>query len=303
MTQDVSQAMRLVAGLAVLVVGPLRPGNLVWAEPTQMTSTFKVNLADPESSVPTLEQANRNPLEMGYFVMDLATAAETAQKAHDYAAVVKLYRAMAKAVPQRSISYTKQCEAYEAMGERRHAIDACWEALGRSGVEIDDFTHYVRLTLAGRDKLAKSDSERVDAVVAHLRDQAGGTQDTQLLLLAGQLACELGLRLEDVSRMERCTAKLSALAPKDPRTFAFRWSLALLRRDDKQAERVIGEAKQAKVPDALLAQMSARLQEERSAASRHFLQTRILPAVASGVALVMAWLALGRRRLPRPARA
>src|SRR4051812_45708366 len=61
----------------------------------------------PERSVPTPEQALKNPLEMGYLVMDLVARAEAASQRGDHAAAVRYYAAIAKAVPERSVSYTK----------------------------------------------------------------------------------------------------------------------------------------------------------------------------------------------------
>ena len=58
-----------------------------------------------------------------------------------------VFGALAKAVPDRSVSYGKMCAAYEALGERDHGLESCRDALGRQGVRVEDFSRYVRLLL------------------------------------------------------------------------------------------------------------------------------------------------------------
>jgi hypothetical protein len=257
-------------------------------------AVFKLSATDPEASVPTPEQANKQPLGMGYFLMDLADAADESVRRGDHAAAVKFYRAMAKAVPERSISYSKQCVEYEALGERSKALDACWESLGRGGVTLVDYIRFVELVLAGPGALAQEQIARVDAALVHLGHEAQG--DRQLGIATSQLACQVGVRLEDVRRMEACTGKLGQLAPRDPKTLTFRWTLAILHQDASEAEKVIAEAKQAKVPATVLARMNNGLTTLRGPVLRRQLETRIVPA-AGALALVAAlvWL-LTRRR-------
>lgn len=260
-------------------------------------AVFRLNMADPESSVPTQEQANKQPLGMGYFLMDLADAADRASKRGDHAAAIKFYRAMAKAVPERGISYSKQCIEYQAMGERYKAIDACWEALAHGGLIFADYQRFVTLVLEGQGKLSQDYVKRLDQVLAHLREQA--KSDADLVLPSSLLECEVGVRLEDVKRVESCTKQLQKLAPKDPKTLTFRWALAMLHKDRSEAERVIAQAKQAKAPEAVLERMAAGLRVMQGPSSRELLQARALPIAIGLLCLGAIGWALTRRRLQR----
>ena len=51
------------------------------AIPKENLSHFKIDDADPEASVPTVEEQSKQPLEFGYFLQDLAAKAERAGKA------------------------------------------------------------------------------------------------------------------------------------------------------------------------------------------------------------------------------
>jgi hypothetical protein len=70
---------------------------------------------DPEASVPTPEQAMRNPLEMGYLLMDLIARAEAATQRGDHAAAVRYHRAIVKAVPARALAHANLCRAQETL--------------------------------------------------------------------------------------------------------------------------------------------------------------------------------------------
>src|SRR5690349_6017232 len=80
-----------------------------------LNSKFSIDDAHPERSLPTPEQAMKNPIEMGYLMMDLIARAEAASQRGDHGVAVRYYSAVARAVPDRSISFSKLCTAYEAL--------------------------------------------------------------------------------------------------------------------------------------------------------------------------------------------
>src|SRR4029450_12417306 len=97
--------------------------------------------------VPSKKVRDRNPMEYGYFVQDLLEGAELARKDGDYFLVVAYYRALVKAVPERAKSWSKLCEAYAVVNDHERAAKICATALALPGVELQDYTRYVRETL------------------------------------------------------------------------------------------------------------------------------------------------------------
>jgi hypothetical protein len=229
-----------------------------------LSAKFHIDEQDPESSVPTAEQALRSPLEMGYLLMDLIARAEAATQRGDHAAAVRYNRAIVKASPQRALAHANLCKAYEAVGDQPHALESCKASLGLGGVTADDYAHYARLVLAQPGELPKSELEDVEAIIAHLQEQMSGTAQGKTLPAA--LSCEVATRLNDNARLERCTNELAAAAPGDPRTITFQWALALARHDDDAARAVIERARQAGLPAAAIAEMQAKLSRENAPA-------------------------------------
>jgi tetratricopeptide (TPR) repeat protein len=236
-------------------------------------SKWAVNDADPESSVPTPEQRDRNPLEFGYHLMDLGDRADRATKRGDHAAAVKYYRALIKAVPDRSVGFSKLCASYEALGDWQNAVDSCKAALGRAGVQLDDYAHYVRLVLAKKGKLEPSEVADIDAVRQHLQGEGAER-------MATEVACELGVRTSDVKRLEGCVAVLSAKAPNDPKTVSFQWALALQRGEYEEAKRLVERAKQTTMKPEDLRRMELATAEAKPSVGRFLRDWRVLLGIA-----------------------
>jgi tetratricopeptide (TPR) repeat protein len=205
-------------------------------------SIWPINHQNPESSVPTPQQRDSNPLEYGYHLMDLTDAAVAATKAGDHQAAVKYYRALAKAVPDVSISFGKLCESYDAAGDRANAIGTCAIALGKPGVRLVDFQHYARLLLSKPGTLDSAEVEDVDTVIAHLKTDEAGRPS------AYEIECNLAVRIGDVKRLEECTPILNLAAPDDSKTIFFQWSLALMHRDFSGAKDLLERAKASSMP-------------------------------------------------------
>jgi len=221
-------------------------------EPTaEGLSKWHVDDNDPIKSLPTDEQRDHDPLQFGYHLMDLAEKGGVAAKKGDHRAAVKFFGALAKAVPDRSISFTKMCASYEALGDWDKAVDACRTALGRPGVTAADSAHFVRLMISKRTALVPSEVEDVTAVIEHLNTQEGTRG------LATELQCEVGARLEDAKLLDACTTALAASAPDAPKTISYQWALALARKDFAQARALIDHARTTEMPPQGIQQMEA----------------------------------------------
>lgn len=252
-------------------------------------SRFKINDNDPEKSVPTAKERDGDPLQFGYHLMDLAEKAGVAAKKGDHRAAVKYFAALAKAVPDRSISFAKMCSSYEALGEWDNAVEACRTALGLEGVTVADSVHFVHLMLAKKGALTPAQIEDVASVVEHLRS------DEPTRAAANDLDCEVGLRLEDVKRLETCATALATAAPDDPRTLSHQWALAIARKDYGEARNVIALAKNTEMPSTAIEQMEAATAAAEPPWRRVARDWRV-PAAASVVLAALIALFIVRRR-------
>jgi tetratricopeptide (TPR) repeat protein len=217
----------------------------------QLSTRFAIDPKSPESSVPSNEERNRNPLEFGYFLQDLLEQAEQARKAKDYPAVIRFYRAVAKAVPENAKGWSKLCEAYETVHDRDRAIVACRYAIDRPAVELQDFVRFVRLMVAKNGELADKERAELNAVLVHLDGQPG------MELAASHLRCQVGVKAKDVAMMETCTQALAKAAPDDPKTMVFRWSLAMMKGQPAEAQRLLESARATGVPRESIALMES----------------------------------------------
>jgi tetratricopeptide (TPR) repeat protein len=234
---------RLLAKAAAwaLVASILPAGQASAAPPVAgHLSEFQINDEDPESSIPDRAAFRKDPLQFGYLIMDLADRADFAIKRNkDYAAAVRYYRALIKTVPDRAIGYAKVCETYEAAGDRASALAYCLDALAHEGVRTDDYDRFARLALGGGGPLPESTKSSVLAVIEALRKTKDGAP------AAAEIECQLGVRLGEAARLERCTKELLTLDPESTNNIGYQWSLAMLKRDTAGARRLIDRAKQA----------------------------------------------------------
>jgi tetratricopeptide (TPR) repeat protein len=285
-----ARAVATVAGLFVLLALPGRArAQAVSAgapsgadRPFIGMSKWPVDDSNPESSIPDVTKRNRDPLEFGYWLMDLTEKAERAAKRGDHQTALKEYGVMAKLVPDRSIPYAKMCDSYEALGDRAKAIDSCATALTLTGVTVNDYVRYVHLVLAKKGTLDAKEVADVTAVIDHMRtDPAGGAA-------ADEVDCELGVRIADTPRLQGCTAALAARAPDDPKTISFQWALALQEGEYAQAKRLVERAKATPMAPAGIQQMA---QATATAESSH--QWRVVVWTVALLLLAAAAVAAG----------
>jgi len=260
-------------------------------------STWPINDSDPESSVPTNAQRDKDPLEYGYWLQDVTLKGEYATKRGDHAAAVKYYRALAKAVPDRAIAFRLLCDQYEALPDMEKATAACGSALLVEGVTVGDYAHYVRLVLAKPGRLTTKDKETLDGVLESMRSSDRSRP------AADQLECEIGARTSNVKQLEECTAALAAQAPDDVGTIGFQWALAMARSDFAAASQLVDRATQAGESE----EKAQLMRRAIAAASRRrrwgvLLSALAVVLLAAGIALLGRHLGARRRAaMPQPA--
>lgn len=263
----------LAATHVALLIAGLTTGSARAEEKEQMVEVsidrmeaegFPINDDNPESSVPTAEQAMRSPLKMGYHVMLLIERGDKASQAGEQKRAMRYYKALVKAIPERSKGYTLLCNAYDDMGDLASATEACKQALGKQGVTVEDNLHYTTLLMKKPGTLDKTDVEDIEATYAHLEKELAAEANTPVFI--EQLRCDLATRLEDQQRLKSCVSKLEQRAPKDAKTMAYRWALLVSQRDFVGAQRLIGEAAHAGLPKPALAKMQSGLLAARQRA-------------------------------------
>lgn len=258
----------------------------------QLSSKFRINDDDPESSVPTTKQKNDNPLEFGYFLQDLLIQAEAAHAAKDYPALVRYDRALVKAAPERAKSWSKLCEAYDLIADPAKAILACKQAIQRDGAEVGDFLRLAKLTLQKPEGLAVEEATHMKAMLDHL-----DTQEPTLQTTAADLRCQLAIKTSDVALLQTCTTVLGKLAPNDSKTVVYQWSLAVRQGQGEDARRLFARAKTMGIPSENLERMAKFTPGLASAGARWAMAAIFLVCAMGGV----VYWSYQRRRTPSPA--
>jgi hypothetical protein len=200
-------------------------------------SKYPIDPIDPESSVPTPAQRDKDPLEYGYFLMDLGDAAEKAKTEGDHVGAARFYIAMGKAVPDASVSFRKACEEYEAAKDFAKAKQFCADTLMRRDAILADYSHYARVVFAQPGDLPPNDVKDIDHVVDHLKKEEVSQT------VAWDIECNLGVHLADVRRLTECTTPWAKVAGDEPKVIFFQWVLAMHQKDHRAAERLVAHAK------------------------------------------------------------
>jgi tetratricopeptide (TPR) repeat protein len=246
-------------------------------------SKWHVDKRDPERSVPSAQQRDANPLEFGYFLMDVSDLAEAALKRNDHKEAVVYFKTLVKAVPERAVSYRKACASYQALGDLQNASAFCKSALLKEGAYVQDFAQFALILLQMKPTFTMQDATDLDAVVEHLRAQL--PKDS----MADEIACDIALKLQDSERFEACTNHLRSIAPDSAKTLTFEWAYALQRGDTKAAEQIIRKAKQVGVPPTVVQNLEAGLAKFSKLRRWAWLSNR---SVQFGVGLSAAALAI-----------
>ena len=247
-------------------------------------SKWHVDKRDPERSVPTPEQRDANPLEFGYFLMDVSDLAEAALKRNDHKEAVVYFKTLVKAVPERAVSYRKACASYQALGDWQNASAFCKTALLKEGAYVQDFAQFALILLQMKPTFTMQDATDLDAVVEHLRAQL--PKDNSM---ADEIACDVALKLQDNKRFEACTNRLRVIEPDSAKTLTFEWAYALQRGDTKAAKQIIQKAKQVGVPPTVVKNLEEGLAKFSKSRRWSWLRNR---SVQFGIGISVAALAV-----------
>lgn len=259
-------------------------------------SKWKLNPADPSAGIPSLEERNRDPINFGYLLMDLADMGFDAAKKGNFAQAAKYWEASARAVPEAAIGFRNACDNWAKAGDTAKAIRFCRAALGTPGVTTKDHEAFARLVLKKDEPLTQEERTDIEEMLVHLRNEPGTAA------LVQQLTCDLGTKLEDPKRLQECTDALVKTAPNDAKTISYLWALAMAKGDLAEATRLIDRAKQAGMKPEGLALMQKGVTKESALPARMKRHRNLL--IGLGVGLVVALGLVGffmrRRRVPAP---
>jgi hypothetical protein len=251
------------------------------AEPSpdhpNQVSDWHIDEQDPEASIPSEEKRNRSPIEFGYWLQDLVAKGEQASKRGDHLAAVKFYMALAKAVPDRPVSYRRLCDEYNAAGLGDRAIQACGSALLFKYVPLDDYTRYMSLIVTKPGALSRQEVSSLTGLVDHLRSDAGARD------VFYDIECAVAARTDSMSLLQECTNGLSATAPASPTTLIYEWTLAVKRGEFDKAKKDIDRAKRMVMPPVSIQRMERETDE---AVGRH--RRKITEAVLAGLLALIA---------------
>jgi tetratricopeptide (TPR) repeat protein len=285
-------------GTAAVAVGLLlagtRPAHADDRPPADgWLTSWPIDDDDPESSVPSEKKRNEDPLQFGYWLQDIALKGEAYSKHGMHDKAIKFYRALAKAVPDRAISFSRLCDEYDAVGDREKATAACGAAVTVAGVTQGDYAHYVRLVLAKPGSLTKQEEGFLALAIESLK------KDPNAHPLVDVLECEIGTRTSNVKQLEECTAALAASAPNDLQTVAFQWAFAMQQGKLDEARALLARAKDLGEKDEGVQSMQRAID---MAAKRRFVHVGLIflaTALLAAAAGVLARQLVRRRAIPR----
>jgi hypothetical protein len=261
-------------------------------------SKWKINDADPLKSVPTPEQRDSDPLNFGYHLMDLADKAQAAVDKGDFTQASKYWEATVLAVPEVAVGYRKTCNTAEQAQDMNRALRYCRAALARTGVELADYQHYAALLMSKPEPLNQEQLTDLQEISKHVRTLQGGSQ------LADSLDCEYSVRTADLKRLEECVTKLKAVAPDDPKTITYAWTLALGREKFDEARSLIDRARKTPMKPEGIQSMERATAEQASLLRRLQRHPKLVAGGLSGLAALAVIWGISRllsRRRTKPA--
>jgi hypothetical protein len=141
------------------------------AAPGDLSADFPINDQDPVASIPPAEKRDANPLEFGYWLQDMVLRGETAVREKSWDRAVKYYEALARAVPERAVSFSRLCLAYGELRKVEVAAGNCAKAIQLGGATVIDHFRFANFTLA-KSKLSATEIADIDASLAHVREHS-----------------------------------------------------------------------------------------------------------------------------------
>lgn len=269
-----------VAAVAAILLASLVPSLARAQQGTpidiDLPNRFPIDDANPRASVPTPEQREKFPLDFGYFLQESLDRAERATAEKRHADAAKYYYAVAAAVPDVAIGFTKLCDSLEKAGQIKEAILACKGAVAREGAKVADHVNLVRLIFSQPDPLETKQLEDVAATVAHLKAEAEKKNLVDTRIVALDLECDLAKRTHDNGLLAKCTEELAKLSPGTARTISLQWAVAMLNNDKPAAERLAALAAEKNLSAEVVSKMKEGAQSLKPAWRRAFSDWRIL---------------------------
>lgn len=272
------------------------PGAATDADPGE--GRYPVNDEDPASSVPTVAERNADPLEFGYFLINLTNKAGRAEQNKDYRTAIKYYLALAKAVPDEAVAFSKLCEYHELLKESAQAIEACRIAVTRHGASVGDYARFTRLIVSKPGAFTKDDQRGARGLIEYMKSN-GAAAD-----VVRQVECPFGLRVQDLKILDACARDFATFDPKSQTAVTYQWAVALAKGDFSRASELVKNAKAAGIQPVGIRDMERAISEARWAKWRRLLvDWKALLGLTAALGAVGAWLALrasAERSIPRP---
>lgn len=259
-----------------------------------LPNRFPIDDRNPSANVPTEKQRNEYPLDFGYFLQENLDRAERATKENRHGDAAKYFYAVAAAVPDAAIGFTKLCESLERAGKLKEAIIACKGALTRLGSKVSDHSRLVQLILSQPDPLPEAHVDDITASVAHLKTQADSTKDSEIKAAAFDLECDLAKRIADNALLSKCAAGLAQLNPNTARSISLQWAVAMNKNDRIAAQRMVARAQEQKMSPEVVQMMRQGTDRLVPAWRRALSDWRVL-MIALVIGLSGALLAVRRR--------
>ncbi len=263
-------------------------------------SKWKINDADPVKSLPSAEQRDQDPLNYGYFLMDLADKAKVASDGGNHSQASKYWEATVLAVPGVALGYRRTCDEAHQAKELVRAFNYCRAALGREGVKLADYEHYFALLQESPQQLQPEQLQDLLEMSKHVRTQEGGEK------LADAIDCEYGIRASDMAKLDACSKKLAVVAPNDPKTITYQWALALGEDRFDDARALIERARKTTMKPEGVRAMEAATAQRSSVMARLAKRPKAVVGVGIGVVVLLGSLLISRwlsRRRAKPASA
>jgi tetratricopeptide (TPR) repeat protein len=249
---------RALAGAAAFVATLTALAHPAYAEPPpgaklpKYVSSWPIDDKDPEKSIPSEADRQKNPLEMGYWMMDLIARGQDSSKAGDHAGAIRYFKALSKVVPENSVPFMKLCGEYRAIDDWSDAAESCAMGLKRAGATADDEAQFINVMISKPTRWTDAEMRSVITVFTRLRaDKRAHDVDA--------VECAIGVKAQDTSLLQECVPQLVARAPAEQITLMSQWALAMKTGDHAAALAVIEHAKQLKMPPETLARLEQQL--------------------------------------------
>lgn len=244
------------ARLLVLVLA-FRASAFTLSEPGRAEDPeVAIDDANPMAALGTEQDRAANPLRTGAVLMEILERADAALTAGDGARAARYFEAVVSAVPEQALGHRKLCEARSLAEDFDGALRACRGALERPGATVEDHLRHLALLVIRPTQPSSEDIEAADRSLAHIEEQQAITPDVL------DLSCQLAQRLSDQARLAACVQRLEAIAPRDSRTAAYGWALALRTHDEAAAQAAFERARALQHDPQKLDKMRARMKQE-----------------------------------------